>query len=165
MHIEILEDNIDITTILKEANNIKISLNKGWSNINQVGLQGTKPDQDPAIHCFDSVGKFDKTKYPETYFKYPLFNAPTINRIIEKYNLKRTRIMQSSPKSCYTIHSDLSMRIHIPIITNPDCLMLIENKAYHLEAGKIYLTNTTFTHTAINASLLNRVHIIGCFYQ
>jgi len=164
MYVEVLEE-IDHNQILEEANTIKVTLNKGWSNIGQVGVQGHKPDLDPQVEWKSSIGRVNKLQYPETYFKYPLFNTPTINRILEKYGMLRTRIMQSNPKTCLSMHSDMSKRIHIPLITNRDCLMVIEDKTYFLEPGKIYLTNTTLKHTAVNASDKPRVHIVGCVYS
>jgi len=163
MHIEVLE-NINIKKILEEANQIKVALNKSWSNIEQVGLQGNKPNQDPKEFCYTSVGRINKLQFPENYFKYPLWDTPIINRIIEKYGMVRTRIMQSNPKSCLTRHQDMTKRIHIPLITNEDCFMIIDNKIYNLEVGKIYLTNTTLKHTAVNASKQYRIHIVGCMY-
>jgi len=164
MHIEVLEE-IDHKKILEEANSIKVMMGKGWSNLGQVGIQGHKPNLDPMIEWKSSIGRLNRIQFPETYFKYPLFDVPTINRVIEKYGMKRTRIMQSSPKSSLTFHSDLTKRIHMPLITNDDCIMIIEDRIYNLEVGKIYLTNTTLRHTAVNASMNHRVHIVGCVYS
>jgi len=165
MHIEVLEENIDFKKILEEANSVKMFLNSGWKDIDQVGLQAHKPDLDPTDEWKSSVGKGSQLQYPETYFKYPLFQLPTINRIMEKYGMKRTRIMKSNPKTCLTIHEDLTKRIHIPLITNDKCFMAIEDRNYYLEPGKIYLTNTTLRHTAVIASDNFRVHIVGCIYS
>lgn len=165
MHIEVLEDNIDLKTILEEANSVKMFLNAGWKDLDQVGLQGHKPDLDPAEEWKNSVGKGENLQYPETYFKYPLFKLPTINRIMDKYGMKRTRIMKSNPKTCLTMHQDLTKRIHIPLISNEKCFMAIEDKNYILKPGKVYLTNTTLPHTAVNASETYRVHIVGCMYS
>jgi len=165
MHIEVLEDNIDLKAILEEANSVKVALGKGWKDIDQVGLQAHKPDLNPMEEWKSSIGKANRLQYPETYFKYSLFKLPTINRIMEKYGMKRTRIMKSDPKSCLTIHQDLTKRIHIPLITNDKCFMAIEDRNYYLEPGKIYLTNTTLRHTAVNASESLRVHIVGCIYE
>lgn len=164
MHIEVLEDNIDLKAILEEANSVKVALGKGWKDIDQVGLQAHKPNLDPMEEWKSSIGKADRLQYPETYFKYSLFELPIINRIMEKYGMKRTRIMKSDAKSCLTIHQDLTKRIHIPLITNDKCFMAIEDRNYYLEPGKIYLTNTTLRHTAVNASESLRVHIVGCIY-
>ena len=164
MHIEVLEE-IDHKAILDEANTIKVQLKKGWANLGQVGIQGHKPGLDPNIEWKSSIGRVSKLQYPETYFKYNLFNIPTINRIMNKYGMLRTRLMQSDPKTCLSLHQDMSKRIHIPLISNPDCLMIIEDRTYYLEPGKIYLTNTTLRHTAVNASDMPRVHIVGCIYS
>lgn len=165
MHIEVIEDNIDFQTILEEANSVKVSLGCGWKDISQVGLQGHKPDLDPMEEYKQSIGRVDRLQYPETYFKYSLWQTPTINSIMEKYGMKRTRIMKSDPKTCLTLHNDLTKRIHIPLITNDKCFMAIEDRNYYLEPGKIYLTNTTLRHTAVNASETYRVHIVGCIYS
>jgi len=164
MHVEVLEE-IDHQKILDEANTIKVQLNRGWGTLGQVGIQGHKPDLDANTEWQSSIGRGDRLQYPETYFKYHLFNVPTINRIMDKYGMLRTRLMQSDPKSCLTMHQDMSKRIHIPLITNPDCVMIIEDRTYYLEPGKIYLTNTTLRHTAVNASDRARVHIVGCIYS
>lgn len=176
MHVEVLEvlDDIDYQKILEEANSVKMALGKGWRDIDQVGIQGHKPNLDPLEEWDKSIGYPivdgksgypGQIKYPETYFKYPLFDIPTINRCLDKYGLKRTRIMKSNSKSCLKLHSDLTKRIHIPLISNPDCFMMIDDQVYYLEPGKIYLTNTTLKHTAVNASSSFRVHIVGCLYS
>tara|TARA_R100000455_G_C6225578_1_gene88634 strand:+ start:108 stop:605 length:498 start_codon:yes stop_codon:yes gene_type:complete len=165
MHIEVLEDNIDFKKIIAEANTIKVSLKKGWTNIGHVGLQGHKPKLYPLEEYKASIGKSTTLRYPENYFKYSLWNIPTLNRIFEKYGMVRTRIMQSDPKTCLSMHADLTKRIHIPLIINDQCFMMIEDKVYYLQTGKIYLTNTTLKHTAVNASYLSRVHIVGCVYS
>ena len=164
MYVEELE-NIDRIKILEEANSIKVLLGMGWATLDQVGLQGHKPDLEPKQEWASSVGRVNKLQYPETYFKYPLFDIPYINRLMEKYGMVRTRIMKSNPKTCLTFHQDMTKRVHIPLITNPDCVMIIENSVHHLETGKIYLTDTTKRHTAANASLMPRVHIVGCVYS
>lgn len=163
--VTILEDNIDFKSILEEANSIKVALGMGWKDMDQVGLQGHKPNLDPADGWKESVGRGKNLQYPENYFKYDLWDTPTINRYMNKYGLKRTRLMKSNAKSCLTIHQDLTKRVHIPLITNPDCFMMIDDKVHYLEPGKIYLTDTTKRHTAVNASETYRVHIVGCLYS
>jgi hypothetical protein len=67
------------------------------------------------------------------------------------------------PKTCLTLHADPRKRIHIPIETNEDCFLMIDQYAHHLSAdGSAYLVDTTKLHTSINASLgINRTHIVG----
>ena len=165
MHIEVLEEIPNFKKLLEEINTVKVSLKKGWNNIGQVGLQGHKPDLAPLKEHRSSIGSVGKLRYPENYFKYSLWNIPTLNRIFEKYGMVRTRIMQSDPKSCLTLHHDLTKRIHIPLITNDQCFMMIEDNVYYLKPGNVYLTNTTLKHTAVNASKSSRIHIVGCVYS
>ena len=108
MHIEVLEE-IDHKKILEEANTVKVMSGKGWANIGQVGIQGHKPNLDPMTEYKSSIGRVSKLQYPETYFKYSLFEIPTINRLMEKYGMLRTRIMQSTPKTCLSFHQDMSI--------------------------------------------------------
>lgn len=165
MHIEVLEDNLDIKKLLKEANDIKVRLNTGWSRISQIGLQGIHKDMNAEQEHKNSLGRFRSLDYPESYFKYTLWNTPTINKYIEKYGLYRSRIMISKPKTCLSMHRDLSKRIHIPLFSGEGCVMIIGDRVYKLEPGKIYLTNTTIEHTAVNASDSIRAHIVGCMYE
>ena len=115
----------------------------------QIALQGTKDNLDP----FFSL---------DTDFDTPIFDIPYINSIIKDLNLYRTRVMNMKSKSCYTIHRDWTKRIHIPVITNEHCFLIVNNEIKHYPAdGNHYLVDTTQLHTAVNASRENRIHIVG----
>ena len=162
MHIEVLE-NINVKKVLEEANTVKVAVNRGWENIEQVGLQGHKQNLDPLKECYASVGRINKLQFPENYFKYSIWKTPIINRIMEKYGMVRTRIMQSQPKTCLTIHRDLTKRIHIPIITNPGAIMVVDNVAKHMPAdGSVWITNNTKYHNAFNGGEEDRIHLVAC---
>lgn len=85
-----------------------------------------------------------------------------IEELIEEFKLFRTRLMCLKSKTCLTWHDDYSQRVHIPLITNDKCFMVIENTKINLESGYAYQVDTTKMHTAVNASLENRYHIVGC---
>ena len=127
----------------------------------QIGLQGTEDNNDPFFSC----GSFLKIKnlgYVENDFRVPIFNIPYINSIIKDLNMTRTRIMNLKSKTCYSYHKDYSKRIHIPIITNENCFMIIDKKLEHYPAnGTYYIADTTKYHTAVNASWEDRIHIVG----
>lgn len=72
----------------------------------------------------------------------------------------RIRIMRMKPRSCYSWHKDLSPRVHIPLITNPECFMVIRNESRHLYKGAIWWTQTTQFHTFMNCSEKYRYHLI-----
>jgi hypothetical protein len=84
------------------------------------------------------------------------------NEIIEELGMYRTRVMKMAPKSCLSYHKDPTKRVHIPLITNTNTFLLVDKLAYHLtDDGSAYLVDTTKMHTAINASFVNRTHLVG----
>lgn len=82
------------------------------------------------------------------------------NALSKQYTLGRVRIMKSTSKTCLSWHRDTSSRIHYPIKTQPGCFMVIEDEVLYLESNKWYLTETTFLHTAFNASKEDRIHLV-----
>ena len=125
----------------------------------QISLQGCKIDDDP----FMGIGKTKDLKYKETEFIIPLFpELKYINSILKDLKMYRTRVMRMAPKTCYTYHKDYSKRIHIPLITNEKCMFIIDDKVMRYPAdGNYYHLDTTKMHTAVNASLKERIHIVG----
>jgi hypothetical protein len=127
----------------------------------QICLQGTKDNLDP----FWGVGKWNEKYelgYKETDFNTFIFDLPYINSILLDLKMYRTRVMNLKPKTCYTYHRDITKRIHIPIETNESCFIIINKEVKHYPAnGNYYVVDTTQYHTALNASMLNRIHIVG----
>ena len=126
----------------------------------QICLQGVDDNPDPFFGC----GTLSNIKpYKETDFTELNFNLPYINSIIEELNMYRTRVLVLKPKVCYSIHSDPVKRIHIPVITNENCWLIVNKEIMHLPAdGRHYEIDTTQKHTALNGSWKDRTHIVGC---
>ena len=60
-------------------------------------------------------------------------------------------------------HRDPETRLHIPIITNPGSIMVIDNVAKHMPAdGSVWITNNTKYHNAFNGGEENRIHLVAC---
>ena len=96
-------------------------------------------------------------EYEHTYFKEVYENLK------KKFKIGRVRILLKEPRSTLSWHRDPEPRLHIPIITNPGCLMVIENVAKHLPAdGSVYVTNNLKYHNAFNGGEENRVHLVAC---
>jgi len=72
----------------------------------------------------------------------------------------RIRVMRLAPRRCYSWHADPSIRIHVPIITSEDNLMVIGKQVQHLSIGHIWWTNTVIPHTAMNCSIKDRYHLV-----
>jgi hypothetical protein len=70
--------------------------------------------------------------------------------------------MQLKSLSCYSYHQDWDKRFHIPLKTNDKCFFIVDKKFIQFPAdGNHYILDTTKMHTAINASLEDRIHLIG----
>ena len=95
--------------------------------------------------------------YENTYFK------EVFDTLSSKYKLGRVRILLKEPRSTLSWHRDPEPRLHIPIITNPGCLMVIDNIAKHMPAdGGVWVTNNTKYHNAFNGGEENRIHLVAC---
>ena len=106
----------------------------------------------------------DETKYTEIVpeFKGTYFEE-VYNVISKHFKLGRVRILLKEPRSTLSWHRDPEPRLHIPIITNPGCLMVIDNVAKHMPAdGSVWVTNNTKYHNAFNGGEENRVHLVAC---
>jgi aspartyl/asparaginyl beta-hydroxylase (cupin superfamily) len=54
------------------------------------------------------------------------------------------------------------MRLHIPIITNEACRMVIEKTSFHMPSnGNGYITDNTKYHNFFNGSEFDRVHLVA----
>ena len=126
------------------------------------GVYWTKPDHSGKETPRDKM--LDETLYTEfvkdfehTYFK-EVYEA-----LSSKFKLGRVRILLKEPRSTLSWHRDPEPRLHVPIITNPGCIMVIENVAKHLPAdGSVYITNNLKYHNAFNGGEENRVHLVAC---
>ena len=129
---------------------------------NVKGLYWTKPDSSGKEA--KRAKRIDETKYTEfvkdledTYFK------EVYDILSKKFNLGRVRVLLKEPRSTLSWHRDPEPRLHIPIITNPGCIMVIEEVAKHLPAdGSVWLTNNTKYHNFFNGGEEDRVHLVAC---
>jgi len=120
------------------------------------------------IDGLESIRHYDKNCTEEDFnIVHKNFKNTEYEKIINDFNLVRSRILLLYGKRCYSIHQDDSWRLHIPIETNPGCLFYFPDhkEHFHLEEGKVYKVNTTERHTFINAGFSNRLHFIGCLYE
>lgn len=85
-----------------------------------------------------------------------------INMLNAKHKVWRGRFMMIKYKTCLSSHTDDTSRIHIPIITNPYCFMVIDDRIYKMKTNTVYIANTTSEHTAVNAGRQDRIHLVFC---
>ncbi len=126
------------------------------------GVYWTKPDS-TGVEVTRDV-KIDESKYTEfvkefknTYFK------EVYEQLSKIYKLGRVRLLLKEPRSTLSWHRDPEPRLHIPIYTNPGCLMVIDKVAHHMPAdGSVWVTNNLKYHNAFNGGEENRVHLVAC---
>lgn len=51
-------------------------------------------------------------------------------------------------------------KIHVPLVTNPDAMFLVDDETFHLEAGSAYEVNNIKSHGAANGGSEDRIHFI-----
>ena len=90
------------------------------------------------------------------------YTEEVINMLTQEYKVVRGRYMMMNWKSCLTHHIDQTPRIHLPLVTNKDCFMIIDGKLVHLEQDITWLADTTLMHTALNSGRHLRFHIVFC---
>jgi len=128
----------------------------------QISLQGVSPTSDSS----SGIGLANRLSGDESKFIHKLFNIPYINSIIDELGMFRTRVLRMYPKTCYTYHMDYTPRIHIPVVSNPKCFMVEQTQIKWYPAdGNYYKIDTTKYHTFVNASLEDRIHIVGCIHE
>ena len=129
---------------------------------NVRGTYWTLPDESGKEAIRDKP--IDETKYTQlvsdfqnTYFE------EVYKTLRKKFKLGRVRILLKEPRSTLSWHRDPEPRLHIPIITNHGCRMVIENIAKHMPAdGSVWVTNNTKYHNAFNGGEENRIHLVAC---
>ena len=147
--------SIDIERILLELESLP-------EYEDQISLQTVEGNTDP----FYGSGCLKYLSHNEKDFNVPIYDIPYTNSVIETLGMTRTRVMRLEQKTCYSYHKDPSKRVHIPLITNENCFMVISDQIIRYPAdGSHYVMDTTQKHTAVNASWEDRIHIVGCLYN
>ena len=145
---------ISLTQIPGDPNSIKGHKARGvfWTKPDSTGKEVVR---DETIKE-EAYSEFIED-YKNTYFK-EVFDV-----LSSKYKLGRVRILLKQPRTTLSWHRDPEPRLHIPIITNPGCHMVIDNVAKHMPAdGSVWITNNTKYHNAFNGCEENRIHLVAC---
>ena len=129
------------------------------------GVYWTKPDDTGKEVSRDIP--IDESKYTQIVsdFQNTYFNE-VYESLKKNFRIGRVRILLKEPRSTLSWHRDPEPRLHIPIITNPGCSMVIENVAKHLPAdGTVTITNNTKYHNFFNGGEQARIHLVACMLE
>ena len=82
--------------------------------------------------------------------------------LCQHFKIGRVRLLKLNSRACLSYHRDPQNRFHIPIVTNPGALMVVNNECHHMRAdGGVYQMNTRAYHTAINGGDHCRIHLVA----
>lgn len=127
---------------------------KSYNVVSDTGeVKTIVPEREKKLHGYDFkylCKQFQNTLFEEVYFA-----------LDNKYQLGRVRLMKSESKTCLSWHVDATPRVHYPIKTQQGCFMIIEDEVMHLPKNTWWYTNTLPYHTAFNASLESRIHLVA----
>ena len=123
-----------------------------WTFPDETGKEAKRDIPIDETKYTELVSDFHKTYFEEVY-----------NTLRKKFNLGRVRILLKEPRSTLSWHRDPEPRLHIPIVTNLGCRMVIENIAKHMPAdGTVTITNNTKYHHFFNGGEQARIHLVAC---
>ena len=135
-----------------EGNNIR---GKYWTIADDSGKEVSRDIDIDESKYTQLIPEFEKTYFEEVY-----------ETLKNKFKLGRVRLLLKEPRSTLSWHKDPECRLHVPIITNKGCSMVIENVAKHLPAdGKVWITNNTKYHNFFNGGEQARVHLVACVLE
>ena len=84
------------------------------------------------------------------------------SQLATRFPIGRMRVLSKGLYNCNSWHRDPEPRLHIPIVTNPGSLFVVNHHVTHLPAdGSVYFTDTRGYHTALNGGETRRVHIVA----
>ena len=131
------------------------------SGIDLSGRYWMRRDERYVEEAFEEV--VDETAYSEfdarfvgTYFEQ------VYQELSQRFPVGRVRVLSKAPYNCNSWHRDPEPRLHIPIISNPGSLFVVNHHVTHLPAdGSVYFTDTRGYHMAMNGGIDERVHLVA----
>ena len=135
-----------------KGNNIR---GKYWTIADETGKEVSRDIDIDESKYTQLIPEFEKTYFKEVY-----------EILSKKFKLGRVRLLIKEPRSTLSWHKDPECRLHVPIITNKGCSMVIENAAKHLPAdGKVWITNNRKYHNFFNGGEQARIHLVACVLE
>ena len=148
---------ISLNQIPNDKNSVKGHNVRGkyWTIADESGKEVSRDIDIDESKYTQLVPEFENTYFKEVY-----------DILSRRFKLGRIRLLLKEPRSTLSWHKDPEPRLHIPIITNLGCSMVIENVAKHLPAdGHVTITNNTKYHNFFNGGEQARIHLVACVLE
>lgn len=119
--------------------------------------------RDGSYHEAAHEERVDEAAYSElvpaakgTYFEH------VHDELSARFTVGRMRVLSKEIYNCNSWHRDPEPRVHVPIISNPGSLFVLNHHCTHLPAdGSAYFTDTRGYHMAMNGGNEPRVHLVA----
>jgi hypothetical protein len=98
-----------------------------------------------------------------------LADCPYFRSVIDSFNaeIRSVRLLRLTPGSIIKEHTDHeytgddgTLRIHIPVVTNPDVVFLLNGKRIVMEAGSAWVLRLKDPHSVANNGTADRIHLL-----
>lgn len=141
----------------------------------QLSLTHSSRASSPYERAYDGLGSlfdFEKRAYRRDPSEFVHFNEAFKDLYFydvycavtkwSQHRLGRVRLMRRPPSSCYSMHADEGLRLHIAVTSNQDCYFYFKGAgiAQIPTDGRVYFFDATIQHTGFNAGKTDRVHLV-----
>lgn len=97
-----------------------------------------------------------------------LLQSPYLHQVVASFEevIARSRLMRLAPRAEVPLHVDFNyhwysrVRIHIPIVTNPDVTFHCGKESIHMAAGECWLFDSWRRHQVVNNGTADRIHLV-----
>ncbi|HWA92640.1 MAG TPA: aspartyl/asparaginyl beta-hydroxylase domain-containing protein [Rhizomicrobium sp.] len=120
-----------------------------------------------AIHPVMMIATTPGTK---AFADAPAFAAcPYLREIVDSFEaeVRAVRLLRLTPGSILLEHTDHeytdddgTLRIHVPVVTNPDVVFLLNGTRVVMEAGSAWVLRLNDPHSVANNGATDRVHML-----
>lgn len=98
-----------------------------------------------------------------------LSRSPYLRQVLAAFGtvLGRTRLMRLDGNAAATPHADVNyywmqrVRIHVPVVTQPEVKFLCGSREVHMAAGEAWIFDTWSTHNVLNPYPTRRIHLVA----
>jgi len=128
-----------------------------------IPLRGPADAQHPAMMIVTTPGQ---RNFADTQ---ALASCPYFRELIDSFQaeIRGARLLRLTPGSMLKEHTDHEnteddgvLRIHIPVVTNPDVVFLLNGTRVAMEAGSAWYLRLRDPHSVANRGATDRVHLL-----
>lgn len=131
----------------------------------RVGIAAENTDTIPLIH--DTKNKLNSFVKHQDYDTFEPFIEEVALLLDSPAQIQQAMLTRLRAGSVIGRHKDKgevtarTHRIHLPIMTNPQCIFTVDAESRHMEAGDVWIIdNVDKYHSVVNNGSTHRVHLI-----